>query len=207
MREIVSMVEKERQARLINYGVSLGVADIKIVSPGEIPINNEFVKFCREPRCPGYGSSMSCPPNVNGPDWFRAELKKKHQVLVFKFDLPSEVLLSDERYGVSRLLHTTTAAIERFAEMNGYKGAKGYAAGSCKRLFCHAHDKCRVLTGAGKCRHPETARQSLSGFGVDFTVLTRRLGWEMEKITRETDPKAVSMGMLAGMVLLGGEKQ
>ena len=198
------MVEnQDRAEKVLAHAAKLGTSGASIIAPGQVPVDNKFIEFCKTPQCPGYGSSMSCPPHVKGPDWFREYLKTFEQVLVFKFDVPTEILLSEERHGVTRLIHETASGIESFALANGYARAKGFAGGSCKRVFCNEYLGCRVLSGTGGCRNPDKARQSMSGMGVDFLELTKLLGWKMEIITQTTDAEEVKMGMMAGMVLMG----
>jgi predicted metal-binding protein len=189
--------------RILAHAANLGTSGIGIIDPCQVPVDDKFVNFCKEPRCPGYGSSMSCPPHVKGPDWFREYLTTFDRVLVFKFDVPTSVLLSEERHQVTRLIHETAAEIERFAMSNGYKKAHGFAAGSCKQVFCSQYLKCRVLAEGGPCRNPDQARQSMSGLGVDFQKLTSILGWKMETITSSTDFHEIPLGMMVGMVLVG----
>ncbi|WP_022665319.1 DUF2284 domain-containing protein [Desulfospira joergensenii] len=188
--------------KMIEFALNLGVGDARIISPDLIPVDDKFPGFCREPGCPGFNRSMSCPPNVEGPEWFRAEIKKYESVLVFKYDVPSTSLLGNERMDLMGLIHETAAAIETFARKNGCEKARGFAGGSCKESLCRDHLECRVLHGNRDCRNPGKARQSMSGMGVNFLELTRAMGWEMEVIAKETDPGAVPMGMVAGMVLL-----
>lgn len=195
--------KKAKMDTLIEFVRNLGVSEIKVISPEQIPVDDRFPGFCREPGCPGFNRSMSCPPHVKGPEWFRAKIKTYTDVLVFKYDVPSPSLLGDERMDLMALIHETAAAIETFARANGYQRARGFAGGSCKEVFCRDHLECRVLGENKPCRNPERARPSMSGMGVNFLELTRAVGWKMEVITRDTDPKAVPMGMVAGMVLVG----
>ncbi len=188
--------------KIVEYALGLGVSDVKLISPDLVPINQKFADFCQEPGCPCFGLSMSCPPHVAGPDWFREKIKEYGRILVFKYDVPSSSLLGNERIGLMGLTHETAAAIELFAQKNGCENAIGYAGGGCKEIFCSDHANCRVLHEKGECRNPEKARQSMSGMGVNFLKLTKSVGWEMKIITRHTDTKAVPMGMVAGMVLL-----
>lgn len=193
----------EKTDKVVEYAFSLGVSDAKIMVPGLIPVDNRFPRYCKEPGCPGYGRSMSCPPNVKGPDWFRKYLKKFNHALVFKFDVPSTTLLSQDRHDVTRLIHETASGIERFAVDGGFKNSKGFAGGSCKELFCGDYNECRVVAGKGECRNPAVARQSMSGMGVDFLKLTKLVNWKMNIITKDTDPDEIPMGFMAGLVLLG----
>jgi predicted metal-binding protein len=59
-----------------------------------------------------------------------------------------------------------------------------------------------VLSGNGDCRHPEAARPSISGLGVNFFELSRTVDWPIHKITSESNPDEVPMGLMAGIVLL-----
>lgn len=197
------MEDSGRIERILIHAASLGTSVVGIIEPWQVPVDDKFINFCKEPRCPGYGSSMSCPPHVKGPNWFRKYLTTFDRVLVFRFDVPTSVLLSDERHQVTRLIHETAAEIERFAMATGYPRAHGFAAGSCKQVFCNQYLECRVLAKGGSCRNPDQARQSMSGLGVDFQKLTRTLGWEMETITSITNPQKTPFGMMVGMVLLG----
>lgn len=197
------MENQDRRDRVFAYAKTLGISGVSIIPPCQVPVENKFVEFCKAPQCPGYGNSMSCPPHVKGPDWFREYLTTFDEVLVFKFDVPTGVLLSQERHEVTRLIHETAAGIEIFALANGYARARGFAGGSCKQVFCNEFLSCRVLSGTGGCRNPDKARQSMSGMGVDFLELTKLLGWKMEIITGTTNAEDVAMGMMAGMILMG----
>ncbi len=158
--------------------------------------------LCQEPQCENYGLSTSCPPHVAGPDGFREFQKAFQQAIVFKIDVPSEILLSNQRREIFQLLHEIAADIERAAVEMGYSHSKGLAGGSCKKLFCRDHTDCRVLAQGGACRHPDRARQSMSGFGINVSKLLQAAGWHMDKIIRETDPRDVPMGSVSGLVLI-----
>ena len=187
--------------RLIEKAFALGVSDAKIISKDRIPIDPKFAGFCKEPGCPGYGKSFSCPPFVMGPEKFKAFIQDFDDILVFKFDIPWSVLLSDDRLAVNRIVHETAAGLEIFALSIGYENAKGYAGGNCKDLFCDQHLECRRVTGNGTCRHPDQSRESMSGMGVDFTSLARAVGWDFKaKIDNNTEQP--SNGLMAGSVLL-----
>ena len=47
---------------------------VAAISPDEVSVKDHFADFCKEPGCPCYGNSMSCPPNVSGPEGFRKKL-------------------------------------------------------------------------------------------------------------------------------------
>ena len=193
------------EQHLRQYALQLGVSDACLIDAADINVEDDLARLCEDPRCPGFGQGAGCPPYVMKPEAFRQLLTQFSRALVFKFDVPTEVLLGDDRFDVSRLVHETAAAIESQALAGGYTDARGLAAGSCKRIFCAAEKDCRVIAEAGPCRHSDLARPSLSGLGVNFFELARRVGWSIDKITRESRPDQVPMGLMAGIVLLAGE--
>jgi predicted metal-binding protein len=123
--------------------------------------------------------------------------------VVFKLDIPTEALMSENRRDLFKLLQEIAAQVEQSAIKMGYANAKGFAGGSCKPLFCQDLAECPVLKNGEACLYPLSARPSMSGFGINVSGLMKAAGWSMQRITRETDPEAVSMGMLCGLVLLG----
>ena len=187
---------------LLEYALTLGVGDARLIAADRIRVEEALAAICRDPGCPGYGQGANCPPHVMKPGAFRALLRAFPQALVFKYDVPTAVLLGDERFEVAGLIHETAVALERQALVCGYAAARGFAGGSCRRIFCAAEKNCRVLAEDGACRHPEAARPSISGLGVNFLELARVVGWPINKITRDSDPAAIPMGLMAGIVLL-----
>jgi predicted metal-binding protein len=85
----------------------------------------------------------------------------------------------------------------------GYSNSKAFAGGSCKKLFCRDHLNCRVLVEGGECRNPHRARPSMSGFGINVSKLLQTAGWQMDKITRDTDPDDGPMGTVSGLIIIG----
>jgi len=200
-REFFTMTGKHEHL-LLQHAVELGVGDARMIDAARIRVEDDLAKICKDPGCPGYGLGANCPPHVMPPDAFRQLLYDYPRALIFKFDVPTEVLLGDGRFEVSRIVHETAANLERHAQTCGYAAAQGLAAGSCKRIFCAEETNCRVLEGDGDCRHPEAARPSISGLGVNFFELSRAVGWPIHKITRDSHPDDVPMGLMAGIVLL-----
>jgi predicted metal-binding protein len=188
---------------LIQTAFELGASDVRIIPAQSIVVEDRFAEMCSSPQCPGYGLSAGCPPHVMKPGDFRDLLSRYEHALVFRIDVPTETLLGDGKLAVAKLIHEISAGIERLAKEKGYSNARGLAAGSCKMIFCTQHEKCFVLDKKGECRHPEQARPSLSGLGVNFLALGKALGWHFEIITKDTKPADVPMGMMAGMVLIG----
>ena len=182
----------------------LGVSAVASIPAELLVIEDRFADLCASPhQCPNYGLSPGCPPHVVKPARFRRELAEHRLALVFKIDVPMAVLQGEERLAVARRIHEIAAGLEREALARGFQQARGLAAGSCKELFCREEEVCAVLARGESCLHPELARCSLSGLGVDCQALVVTVGWELSWTEIENSTTAASaMGLMLGMVLL-----
>jgi predicted metal-binding protein len=187
----------------LRVAVQMGADGARVISTADISVEDDLAELCREPRCESYGCSPSCPPHVSGPTGFRELLKTHKKAVVFKIEVPFEVLVSSERRELFALLHEIAAGVERAAIDLGYANSKGYAGGSCKRIFCHDHPHCRVLQEGGACRNPDRARPSMSGFGINVSKLMKAAGWTMHRSGPGTRSDETSLGTVCGLVLIG----
>ena len=188
---------------LVREALKLGASDARIITVESIRVEERLAVMCRTPQCDGYGQSVNCPPYVLKPLGFKELLKRYQYALVFKIDVATQMLLGEDRDIVASRIHKITSSVEQFAIARGYLNSKGLAAGSCKRIFCSKDAGCSVLDENGVCRFPDIARPSMSGLGINFFELSQLLGWQINNITKDTDPDKVPMGMMAGMVLIG----
>ncbi len=188
--------------QLINEACLAGATEVRRLAPGDIVVEKQMAVYCREPGCPNYGQSLSCPPHVAGPAAFVALQAASRVALVVRIEVPSAVLFSDERREVMRLLHEIVAGIERSAIARGYTGSRAFAGGSCKDLFCPDHPLCRVLAENGPCRNPDAARPSMSGFGVNVARTLENAGFTEPDKTRPAVKGQEAVSWVAGMVLI-----
>lgn len=195
------MTGKDEQD-LVAYACRNGASDAVIVATRDIVVAERFAAFCRQPQCEQYGRSIHCPPHTPGPAGFRKWAAAHPRALVFKIDVPSATLFSDERRQVFRRLQETAAAIEHKALQTGYHQALAFAGGSCKTVFCHADPDCAALASPGQCRHPQVARPSMSGFGIDVAKLFATAGWAMQWEAHHGDGTTTPMANVSGLVLL-----
>jgi predicted metal-binding protein len=189
--------------KLIEHAVQLGVSAAKAIPAHKVSVEARFADYCTRQPCPGFGKSINCPPHAMHPDQFRALLAQHHTALVFKFDVPTSILQSDARLEVFKKLHLCASDLERKALHLGFANAHGLAGGSCWQVFCEKLGDCPALQDPDKCRFPQKARPSVSSQGVDVYKLCEDLDWPIKRITKETDPDSVPMGLLAALVLLG----
>ena len=188
---------------LVEHALDLGASDAKAMSAGKVRVHARFTAFCARQPCPGYDKSPNCPPHVMPPDSFEKLLAAHHSALAFKFDVPTSILVSDARMEIVKKVHLIAAQLEHKALELGAAQAWGLAAGSCWQAFCAEQGPCPALSSPEKCRYPEKARPSLSGLGIDVFQLCADLGWPIEKITTQTDPDQIPLGLMMGLVLLG----
>jgi predicted metal-binding protein len=194
---------EEALEKLTQLACHLGASDAKAIFTADISVENNLADLCREPGCENYGLSASCPPHVSGPAGFRNLLKTFEHAVVFKIDVPSEILFSDERRDIFRLLHEVAASIEGSASDMGFHDSSAYVGGSCKQIFCRDYADCRVIAENDECRNPFLARPSMSGFGINVLKLKKTAGWMSNKTPRNTDPDTVPMETVCGLILIG----
>jgi predicted metal-binding protein len=187
---------------LIQQALALGAHGAATISPDQVPIQDHLADLCAELKCDGYGQSMSCPPQVAGPAWFRSRLAQSALVLAFKFDVPTQILHSSQRWDLFGLLHQTAAGLEDIARQAGFESSFSLAGGSCKNIFCSSHYQCQVLSAGGPCRNPDSARPSMSGYGVNVKDLAGVLNWPMESTVSDPTAGQTLTALLAGMVVV-----
>jgi predicted metal-binding protein len=189
-------------AELIAAACLAGATEVRKLLPADIVVDPQMAEYCRQPGCPNYGLSPSCPPHVAGPEAFLELGSRSRMALVVRIEVPSAVLFSDERREVIRLLHEIVAGIERSAARLGYHESKSFAGGSCKDLFCQDHSECQVLSGSGTCRNPELARPSMSGFGVNVARTLELAGFGGAEKNGPAVRGETGTSWVAGLVLI-----
>jgi predicted metal-binding protein len=163
---------------LVDLAMKAGATGAGIVDCRDIVVDDDLAQFCRHPGCENFGLCANCPPHTAGPAGFRKLLEDYRFALFFKIEVPAQALLSDRKGEVFRTLQTLAATVEQSAIHLGCTKAKAFAGGSCKTIFCGHHLRCRVLDGL-KCRYPDEARPSMSGFGIDVSRLMMLCGWQL----------------------------
>lgn len=194
--------EDKKLKELIQYAKRSGASEAAIISTKDIVVEDGLADKCREPKCENYGLSKSCPPNVSGPEEIRKKIESTEKAVFFKIDVPSETLYSGEGREVFQLLHEISSGIEKNAVEMGFKDAQAYAGGSCKKIFCYEHSECLALSEKAECRHPQYARQSMSGFGINVLELFRTAGWKMNRATRDAGQEVAGISNICGLVLI-----
>jgi len=193
---------RQRIEHLAEEAKRLGATASAIISSGDIQVRDDLAALCNgEYPCPNYGIAASCPPHVEGPAEFRRWQVQSQYSITVKIELPTAILFSD-RNELMQLLHQITAAVEQKAIRAGYKDSKAFAGGSCKGLFCNDQATCCVVAEGKPCRHAESARPSMSGFGIDVTQLMLSSGWSAEKAENKNVSDQDAVSWVAGLIML-----
>jgi len=192
----------QRVAALVQGARTAGASEAVVVWTKDIVIEDGLADNCLNPRCENYGLSTSCPPHVKGPQAFRKQLETFDRAVCFKIDVPSEIMYSSDRREIFQLLHELAAGIEHTAVEMGFENARAYAGGSCKHIFCYDHLECAALLDKAKCRNPQHARPSMSGFGINVARLMKTAGWSMSMGKQDPDPAQQEMANVCGLVLV-----
>jgi len=188
---------------LLRLAFQSGASRAGLIPVEEISAEDHLANLCRKPQCRNYGLAANCPPYVSGPSGFRKTLENMQHAIVIRIDVPSSILFSDQRHDIMKLLHETAANIERSAIEMGFTLSKAFAGSSCKKLFCHEHDACRVISDHGKCRNPQTARPSMSGYGINVSKLMTSAGWPSKTNMQQDKTGDESMSWVAGLIIIG----
>lgn len=197
---------KSRQAsrsqldELLELALAIGSDDAVVIPADKIKIEAPLADLCRETRCPNYGLSPTCPPHVEGPNWLQNYLPKIAHALLLKIEVDQDLMYSDQRTEIGKLLHFIVIQIENHALEMGLTNTRAFAGGSCKNLFCSDHYFCQVLEGSGECRNPDHARPSISGYGININHLLTLSGWSAKSQNSDTSS---TTSCRYGLIFLG----
>ncbi|MBN1315877.1 MAG: DUF2284 domain-containing protein [Anaerolineales bacterium] len=195
-------IDLEQLEKLVQLALSLGASDARIITSNAIKVKDSLASLCIKPRCSNYGLSASCPPHVSGPAGFRKLQQTLPHALAVRIVVPSSMLLSSESKELARYLYELVAALEQEAVGMEYTDSIAFAGGSCKRLFCYDQPDCQKIS-KGECRHPQIARASMSGYGVDVFELMKTCGWEVNLNTNRSQSQTEDMSWIAGLIMIG----
>ncbi|MGD9973500.1 MAG: DUF2284 domain-containing protein [Desulfatirhabdiaceae bacterium] len=198
-----TLISKQQCTPFIQTAIKLGASSSAILLSKNIGVKDSLAALCNgDYTCPNYGLGASCPPNVEGPAEFRKWQALSQYSIIVKIELLSSIMFSNERKDVMRLLHQIVAGVEQKAIETGFEKSKAFAGGSCKDLFCDDQENCCVLSENIPCRHIESARPSMSGFGIDVTQLMTSCGWSGQIAKKSDAFDNESTSWVVGLILL-----
>lgn len=157
------MAAKRNYDRFIKRAVELGAKESKVIDASSI-ITAPWVRLKCQFGCGGYDSNYCCPPHTPTPEQTRGVIDSYRKAVLVHFTAPGKV---------TKII----VQLEREIFLAGYYKALGFGAGPCSL--------CRVCPGEG-CRHPEKARPSMEGCGIDVYATARGNGYPIEVVKNES---------------------
>lgn len=204
-----AMDEEVLRANLERYrelALASGASAAKIVSTGDVVVDERVRLKCMVPRCLRAGETPNCPPYTPDLDLVREALNRFSWAILFKCDVgPLEEYVpgSGETKAERRrtlLFHRKSSdvihAVERRAYQDGYYLAMGFGGGSCKDYLCQGRI-CQFLD-SGRCRFPHRARPAMEAMGIDVIDLVNEVGWEAYALLGDLSavPCAITVGIV-----------
>ncbi len=211
---IIKDLEKYRQLAL-----DCGASDALMIKASSLVVQERVRAKCSIPKCAEYGTNQHCPPYSMSAAETKEIVKDYTYALVIRVDVKPEYAAGAKIHecyikgkideaGRYRLLGKeykkvffVVSEVESRAFYDGYYLALGFAAGSCKNVFCFKMD-CQAL-GRGKgCRWPLRSRPSMEAVGFDVFSMATGLGWTMYPVGGRSEPEEVPACSLVGLVLI-----
>lgn len=187
--------------------IELGATDAKVISSDMILVDERVRAKCLYPKCHRYGTNANCPPHVMELRDVRELVKKYQQGILINIQVPAELIAGPDAYRLgthvlsSAKMQEIVSKIEADAFSDGYYLALGFAAGSCKTVFC-PDVECQALKPGQACRNPLRSRPSMESMGMDAFAMATKIGWNVYPIGRRTPPSSVPYGRRLGLVLV-----
>jgi predicted metal-binding protein len=211
VRKVVEKVPSEQLRKdLEKYRrkcIELGATDAKVIDSDMIVVDERVRAKCLYPKCHRYGTNANCPPYVMELGDVRELVKKYQNGILINIQVPAEQIAGSDAYRLeshvpsSAKMQEIVSKIEAEAFSDGYYLALGFAAGSCKTVFC-PDIECQALKLGQACRNPLRSRPSMESMGMDAFAMATKMGWDVYPIGRHTAPSSVPYGHRLGLVLV-----
>ena len=168
----------------------LGASQAKAVPIADIVVDERALLKCLVPICSHYGVDLVCPPNVLPVSQFREILKRYHNAILIKVDVPSDNLPAGKKIKLpeapksknmrifrdaQKKLLEIVGQIESVCITEGYPFAAGFTGGSCP--LC---EECVGVKSGLPCRYPFKARPAMEAMGIDVVATARRVGVDLD---------------------------
>jgi predicted metal-binding protein/predicted nicotinamide N-methyase len=150
------------EAMLVARAHQAGFPFARVIETRDIAVE-PWVRLKCQFGCPGYGSTLTCPPFSPDETKMREILSSYSHALLVQGTPPS------------KQFHGNLLALERDLFLSGCAEALAFGAGPC--TVC---SECRP---EGRCRFPDQARPSLEACGVDVYATARRAGLSLQPVT------------------------
>jgi predicted metal-binding protein len=154
--------------------LEMGVDGAKVIDPRSV-VTAEWVRMKCQYGCPGFGTSLCCPPHTPPPDVTRKVI-----------DSYQKAILLHRRLGKgerSKDFNATIVRLEREIFLDGYYKSWSMGSGPCR--LCK---ECDLTTS---CKHGLEARPSMEACGIDVFKTARDNGFTIEVVKTHEEERNI----------------
>ena len=162
--------------------VEMGIDEAKIIDPGSV-VTAEWVRLKCQYGCPGFGTSLCCPPRTPTPDMTRKVIDAYQRAIL----LHQRMAKGEKRRGRGRDFSKAIVRLEVEIFLGGYYKAWSMGSGPC--------DLCKECNLSGSCKHGLDARPSMEACGIDVFKTARDNGFPIE-VVRTRDEERNIFGLI-----------
>ena len=152
----------------------LGVDGTRVIDPRSV-VTAEWVRMKCQYGCPGFGTSLCCPPHTPTPDITRRVMDSYQKAILLH-----RKLLKEER---AKPFNETVVNVEVKIFLDGYYKAWSMGSGPCR--LCK---ECGMTT---PCKHGLEARPSMEACGIDVFKTARDNGFPVEVVKTHQEERNI----------------
>jgi predicted metal-binding protein len=154
----------------------LGAEQVTAVDPAQV-VTADWVRMKCLYGCDEPALHRTCPPNSPEPKRTRRVLDGYERALLLRMGPHADTEHHDD---LSATLNAAAVDLEGELFLAGFYKAWTMGAGPC--------ELCAQCDTSGACLHPERARPSMEGCGIDVFATVRNAGWQID-VVRDRDDK------------------
>jgi predicted metal-binding protein len=154
--------------------LEMGVDGAKVIDPRSV-VTAEWVRVKCQYGCPGFGTSLCCPPHTPPPDVTRKVVDSYQKAILLHREL--------RRGEKTKPFNETIVNFEVKIFLDGYYKAWSMGSGPCR--LCK---ECDLTTF---CKHGFEARPSMEACGIDVFKTARDNGFTIEVVKTHEEERNI----------------
>jgi predicted metal-binding protein len=154
--------------------LELGIDGVKVIDPRSI-VTAEWVRMKCQFGCPGFGTSLCCPPHTPTPEVTRKVIDSYEKAILLH-----RRLKKGER---SKGFKETVVRLEIEIFLDGYYKAWSMGSGPCRL--------CKECDPNGFCKHGYESRPSMEACGIDVFKTARNNGFPIEVVRTHEEERNI----------------
>jgi predicted metal-binding protein len=158
--------------------IEMDVEGAKIIDPGSV-ITADWVRMKCQYGCPGFGTSLCCPPHTPTPDVTRKVIDSYQKAIL----LHQRIAKGEKGKAKGGTFKKTIVGLEIEIFLDGYYKAWSMGSGPCYL--------CKECNLSGSCKHGLEARPSMEACGIDVFKTARDNGFPIEVVRTRDDERNI----------------